>query len=88
MPVYFDHSQHVGAGEETIKKSKNVDVVCKACHGEVQDMDQVKMVNDFTMGWCINCHRTTEVNMDNKYYVEYFNKLHEKFKKQYNGKEK
>ncbi|AID37477.1 cytochrome c [Candidatus Walczuchella monophlebidarum] len=84
--VYFDHSQHVVAGEETIKKSQNVDVVCKACHGEVQDMDKVKMVNDFTMGWCINCHRTTEVNMDNKYYVEYFNKLHEKLKKQYNGK--
>ncbi|YBU89030.1 MAG: hypothetical protein ACFIN2_00555 [Candidatus Walczuchella monophlebidarum] len=36
----FDHSQHVVAGEETIKKYKNVDVVC---HGEVQD--KVKMVN-------------------------------------------
>lgn len=84
--VYFNHSQHVVAGEEAIKKAKNVDVVCKACHGEVQEMDKVKMANDFTMGWCISCHRSTEINMDNKYYTEYFNELHEKLKKQYGNK--
>lgn len=84
--VYFNHSQHVVAGEEAIKKAKNVDVVCKACHGEVQEMDKVKMANDFTMGWCISCHRTTEVDMNNKYYTEYFNELHEKLKKHHGGK--
>ncbi|XCI75142.1 MAG: c-type cytochrome [Flavobacteriales bacterium] len=85
--VYFNHSQHVVAGEEMIKKAKNVDIVCKACHGQVQEMDEVQMDNNFTMGWCINCHRTTVVNMENKYYIEYFSKLHEKLKKQYsNGK--
>jgi len=32
------------------------------------------------MGWCIECHRTTEVKMEgNGYYTE----LHEKLKKQY-----
>ena len=31
-------------------------------------MEEVKMVNDFTMGWCIECHRTTGVDMSNPYY--------------------
>ena len=81
--VYFDHSQHVVAGEATIKKAKNVDVVCKACHGEVQTMDKVEMANAFTMGWCIDCHRTTEVDMTNGQNKEYFKNLHNKLKKQY-----
>lgn len=81
--VYFNHSQHVVAGEATIKKAKNVDVVCKACHGAVDTMNVVKMANDFTMGWCIDCHRTTEVDMNNGYNKEYFKNLHDKLKKQY-----
>lgn len=81
--VYFDHSQHVVAGEATIKKAKNVDVVCKACHGQVQTMDKVEMANPFTMGWCIDCHRTTEVDMTNGHNKEYFKNLHDKLKKQY-----
>lgn len=82
--VYFDHSQHVITGEKAIKKVKNVDIVCKTCHGEVQEMDEVEMANDFTMAWCINCHRTIEVNMDNKYYTEHFNNIHNNLKKKYN----
>ena len=69
--VYFNHSQHVVAGEQTIMKAKKVDVVCKACHGQVQEMDKVQMANNFTMGWCIECHRTTEVDMTNGYNKEY-----------------
>ena len=84
--VYFNHSQHVVIGEKAIKKKKNVDIVCKACHGEIQEMDKVKMVNDFTMSWCINCHRTIEVDMSNKYYTEYFKYIHEKIKKQHESK--
>jgi cytochrome c2 len=83
--VYFNHSQHVVAGEQTIMKAKKVDVVCKACHGQVQEMDKVQMANNFTMGWCIDCHRTTEVDMTNNYNKEYYQKLHEKLKKQYGG---
>ena len=88
--VYFNHSQHVIVGEQTIiaafnKKNPNnkIDVVCKACHGKVDTMNVVQMANDFTMGWCLDCHRTTEVNMENGYNKEYFKNLHEKLKKQY-----
>ena len=86
--VYFNHSQHVVAGEQTIMKAKKVDVVCKACHGQVQEMDKVQMANNFTMGWCIECHRTTEVDMTNGYNKEYYQKLHDKLKKQYVGETK
>ena len=86
--VYFNHSQHVVAGEQTIMKAKKVDVVCKACHGQVQEMDKVQMANSFTMGWCIDCHRTTEVDMTNGYNKEYYQKLHDKLKKQYGGETK
>ena len=86
--VYFNHSQHVVAGEQTIMKAKKVDVVCKACHGQVQEIDKVQMANDFTMGWCIECHRTTEVDMTNGYNKEYYQKLHDKLKKQYGGETK
>ena len=68
--VYFNHSQHVVAGEQTIMKAKKVDVVCKACHGQVPEMDKLQMANNFTMGWCIECHRTTEVDMTNDYNKE------------------
>ena len=88
--VYFDHSQHVVAGEQAIISSHNkknpeakIDVVCKACHGQVDTMNVVQMANDFTMGWCIECHRTTEVDMNNGYNKEYFKNLHDKLKKQY-----
>lgn len=81
--VYFNHAQHVVAGENAIKKAKGVDQVCYACHGRVDQMDEVKMANEFTMGWCIECHRETEVDMDNEYNKTYYAQLHEKLKKQY-----
>lgn len=88
--VYFNHAQHVVAGEQAIvngfnEKNPNakIDVVCKACHGQVDTMNVVQMANDFTMGWCIECHRTTEVDMNNGYNKEYFKNLHDKLKKQY-----
>ncbi|ADX68435.1 c-type cytochrome [Weeksella virosa] len=95
--VYFSHAQHVVAGEQAILKAikegtipnakelniGSADQVCFACHGRVDEMNEVKMANDFTMGWCIECHRTTEVDMDNGYNKEYYAELHEKLKKQY-----
>ncbi|MDO4225304.1 MAG: c-type cytochrome [Bergeyella zoohelcum] len=88
--VYFNHAQHVVAGEQAIISSHNkknpndqIDVVCKACHGKVDTMNVVQMANDFTMGWCIECHRTTEVDMKNGYNAQYFKNLHDKLKKQY-----
>ncbi|WP_238785146.1 c-type cytochrome [Blattabacterium cuenoti] len=70
--VYFDHSQHIITGKKPIKKFKKVNLICTACHGEVQKMNQVKMNNDFTMEWCISCHRNVKIDTDNKYYKNYF----------------
>ena len=88
--VFFNHSQHVVAGGKTIVASHNkknptnqIDVACKACHGKIDTMNVVQMANDFTMGWCIECHRTTEVDMTNGYNQAYFKGLHDKLKKQY-----
>lgn len=95
--VYFSHQQHVVAGEKailqaiadgTIPNAKELDLpnnsqVCFACHGDVTKMDELKMANQFTMGWCIECHRTTEVDMSNEYNSQYYAELHEKLKKEY-----
>jgi Cytochrome c2 len=70
--VYFDHSQHILTGEKAIKKLKKVNLVCNACHGDVQNMDTVEMSNDFTMEWCISCHKSVYIDTNNQYYKEYF----------------
>lgn len=68
--AYFNHSQHV----------KVAGIECQTCHGPVEEMEVLKQHSPLTMGWCIDCHRNTEVNMEgNAYYSE----LHEKLKKQY-----
>ncbi len=65
--VYFNHSQHVKAGN----------VQCQTCHGEINEMDEVRQVSELSMGWCINCHRETKVNFNydstkgNKFYSIY-----------------
>lgn len=65
--VYFNHSQHVVAGK----------VQCQTCHGPIQDMDEVHQFADLSMGWCINCHRTTNVQFTENKYFTIFEKLHE-----------
>lgn len=71
--VYFNHSQHVTVAG----------VACQQCHGDVQTMEVVEQHAPLTMGWCINCHRTTNVNDANPYYE----KIHDQLAKKY-GKEK
>ena len=68
--VYFNHSQHVTvAGVE-----------CQTCHGPVETMEVMYQHAPLTMGWCIECHRTTNVNVkDNAYYT----KIHEELSKKY-----
>ncbi len=57
--AYFNHSQHVEVGG----------LECQTCHGPIEEMDVVYQYAPLTMGWCINCHRETEVNAkDNAYY--------------------
>jgi cytochrome c553 len=50
--VFFSHAQHTKAGK----------VQCQTCHGPIQEMNEVKQFAPLSMGWCINCHRTTKVN--------------------------
>jgi cytochrome c551/c552 len=50
--VFFSHAQHVHAGK----------IQCQTCHGPVQTMDEVYQFAPLSMGWCINCHRTTRVD--------------------------
>jgi mono/diheme cytochrome c family protein len=68
--VYFNHSQHVTvAGIE-----------CQTCHGPVQTYEIQKQFAPLTMGWCINCHRKTEVKMEGN---GYYTKIHEELSKKY-----
>ncbi len=60
--VFFSHAQHVTVGK----------VECLTCHGAIEEMDRVRQVGDLSMGWCINCHRDTEVQFfDNEFYTQY-----------------
>ena len=60
--AYFNHAQHVAIGQ----------VACQKCHGPVEQMDVVYQYSTLGMGWCINCHRETEVKFaDNDYYKQY-----------------
>ena len=65
--AYFNHSQHVTVG--------NID--CETCHGPVQEMDVVRQHSLLTMGWCIDCHRTTEVNSRGNAYYDKLLEVHE-----------
>ncbi len=64
--VYFNHAQHVEVGK----------VACQTCHGEVEKMDLVKQFSDLSMGWCVNCHRSSEVQATTNKYYESFKALH------------
>ncbi len=69
--AYFNHSQHVEVGG----------IECQTCHGPVEEMEIMYQHAPLTMGWCINCHRETEVKVqDNEYYA----KIHEELSKKYN----
>jgi cytochrome c2 len=66
--VFFSHAQHTKAGK----------VQCQTCHGPIQSMDEVHQFAPLSMGWCINCHRTTKVDFPdstgsngNKFYSIY-----------------
>jgi cytochrome c551/c552 len=63
--AYFNHSQHVAVGK----------IECASCHGAIDSMEVVQQHAPLTMGWCIDCHRKTEVDTDNKYYES----LHKQF---------
>lgn len=69
--VFFSHAQHVSAGG----------VGCAECHGDVKGMNVIKQVSDLSMGWCINCHRTRKLDVQNNQFYSQYRDLAEKLKK-------
>jgi mono/diheme cytochrome c family protein len=70
--AYFNHSQHVKVGG----------LDCQTCHGEIQEMEVVYQHATLTMGWCINCHRETEVNSKGNAYYDKLIEMHEESSKE------
>ena len=68
--VYFNHAQHVQVGG----------VECQTCHGPVEEMEIMYQHSSLTMGWCINCHRETNVKVEDN---EYYAKIHDELSKKY-----
>ena len=64
--VYFNHAQHVNAGQ----------VSCQQCHGDIQNMGEVKQFSDLSMGWCVNCHRETKVQFKDNGFYSIYEKFH------------
>jgi mono/diheme cytochrome c family protein len=68
--AYFNHSQHVSvAGIE-----------CQTCHGPVEEMEIMYQYSPLTMGWCVECHRDTNVKVEGN---EYYTKIHAELSKKY-----
>ena len=68
--VYFNHSQHVTVGG----------LKCQQCHGPVETMDEVYQFSPLTMGWCIDCHKKTNVKMEGN---GYYKNIHDQLAKKY-----
>jgi cytochrome c2 len=65
--VYFNHAQHVTVGK----------LACQNCHGPVEEMEVVYQYSPLSMGWCINCHRQTEVDFKANDYYQSYERYHE-----------
>lgn len=69
--VFFSHAQHAGAAG----------LICQECHGPVEKTDRISLYNEMTMGWCINCHRTRNVDFQNNQFYSQYKDLAEKIGK-------
>lgn len=69
--AYFNHSQHVTVGG----------LECQKCHGPVETMDELYQYSPLTMGWCIDCHKETKVDLKGNAYYE---KIHKQLAEKYN----
>ncbi|MEH0154336.1 c-type cytochrome [Limibacter armeniacum] len=65
--AYFNHSQHVKVGG----------IECETCHGDIKEMEIVQQHSILTMGWCIDCHRKTDVAAKGNAYYEKLVEIHE-----------
>jgi mono/diheme cytochrome c family protein len=66
--AYFNHAQHTNVGG----------LECKNCHGEIEKMEVVEQRSSLTMGWCIDCHRETDVNSKGNAYYDKLVEVHNK----------
>ena len=66
--AYFNHSQHTNVGG----------LECTNCHGEIEKMEVVEQRSSLTMGWCIDCHRQTDVNAKGNAYYDKLVEVHNK----------
>jgi mono/diheme cytochrome c family protein len=64
--AYFNHAQHANVGG----------IACQTCHGPIETMDVVRQHSLLTMGWCIDCHRKTDVNSKGNAYYDKMVELH------------
>jgi len=64
--AYFNHAQHVNVAN----------IECQTCHGPIEEMEVVKQYSLLTMGWCIDCHRKTDVNSKGNAYYDKLVELH------------
>ncbi len=68
--AYFNHAQHVTVGK----------LKCQNCHGPVEEMEVVYQYSPLSMGWCINCHRETQVQFEDNDYYKSYERYHEEIK--------
>jgi len=93
--VYFNHSQHVVAGGVDCKQchgNMKKETVAKVMSTE--DLNNVGVTDDdypentvkftkptLTMGWCIECHRASGIDIANAPEGSYYNMIHERLLK-------
>lgn len=88
--AYFNHSQHVSVGGLECQQCHGN--MQEKTVGEVVTMEELNKISfnkedgiefghaTLTMGWCIDCHRQKEVDMEgNDYYTEMHDKMKDKF---------
>lgn len=69
--VYYNHAQHVTVAG----------LACQKCHGPVETMEEMYQFSPLTMGWCIQCHKETNVDLKGN---DYYAKIHEELAIKYN----
>ena len=68
--VFFSHAQHVSVGK----------IACKTCHGDIEEMHITSQFSSLSMGWCVECHRKSEVQFEENNYYSNHEELHNDLK--------
>ena len=66
---------HIEAGEDA--DLDELDHLTRQLLGEIQEMEVVQQQALLTMGWCIDCHRTTKINSRGNAYYDKLVELHD-----------